>query len=345
MKKTMTTNSYVMLNNDISIIRKYEARLFDGRKKATCAFPNCNNECYPNDGSMRIITPSHKRGITICNYHVDFVGSYSHENNDFLGKVTDDGITVSCELETSENTTISRAVLSCDFECYPSDDGSLDGCEPIEWKTPVYNSKQGFIKLLGTFEGMLNNGYIEMDYTCGSHLHTGLSNNSIDFRYIFKDIDEYYQAFSGVYDYLKNMNENKMIEYFGRDFVSYARYIEKSESESTDFRNIYYIKHNDGIGLRISGEEDLEGTGSYNCDVHRLAFNFQHSYSMEFRLARFASAKQYRKIAIVCMNMVIALRDYYNKAITYNHLKPFNVLTLEGLNNYFVALFKENFPY
>ena len=338
--KTMTQNSYVMLNNDISIIRKYEARLFDGRKKATCAFPNCNNECYPNDGSMRIITPSHKRGITICSYHVDFVGSYSHENDDFLGKITDDGITVSCELETSENTTISRAVLSCDFECYPSDDGSLDGCEPIEWKTPVYNSKQGFTKLLGTFEGMLDKNYIEMDDSCGSHLHTGLSDNSIDFRFIFDTMDEYYQAFKGVYEYLENMDSYHMIQYFGRDFVPYACYVLPLDNDRYGLFN----KENGNI-REVYHNADLYGTGSYDCNVHRLAFNFQHSYSMEFRLAKFTSAKQYRKIAIVCMNMVIALRDYHNKAVTYSHLKPFNVTTLEGLNNYFVALFKENFPY
>lgn len=349
---TMTYNSYNILNlaiNDISTDRLYHVEPFTGRKPARCACPNCTNACTPNDGSIRIITPSHHTGITICRYHANNTSGYSSENSIVVGRPTQDGITLSCELETSHNTNVSLAVMACDFQAMPSDDGSLDGDRPIEYKTPIYYSKQGFTKLIGAFESMLKLDYIGMDDTCGSHLHTGLCDNSIDFTQVFPDIDTYFKAFGALYEYLDNMPNVKMREYFGRGFVSYARTLRKTS-------DCYIMPRHDGNGknthddIMLYGNQNLYGNGSYSCNVHRLAFNFQHSYSMEFRLPKFTSAKQYRKIAVVCMNMVIAIRDYHNGAILDNNyqLKPFGVngvLTIDGLSKYFVALFKENYPY
>lgn len=353
MKKTMTSNSYNILNlaiNAISTDRIYRVEPFTGRKNARCACPDCSRLCIPDDGSIRVITPSHQTGLTICAYHADHIDGYSNENTRIVGNPTQDGITLSCELETSKNSNVSLAVMCCDFECMPSDDGSLNGYNPIEYKTPIYYSKQGFTKLIGAFESMLNEDFIGMDDTCGSHLHTGLCDNSIDFTKIFPDIDTYFRAFGALYAYLDKMPNEKMKEYFGRGFVSYARTLRKKDNgeyimpcHNGEGKNL----HND---ITLYSDMDLYGNGSYSCNVHRLAFNFQHSYSMEFRLPKFTSAKQYRKIAIVCMNMVIAIRDYHNGAILENNrqLKPYGangVLTIEGLSDYFIALFKENYPY
>lgn len=349
---TMTYNSYNILNlaiNEISTDRLYHVEPFTGRKPARCACPNCGNMCKPDDGSIRVITPSHHTGITICRNHAHNTSGYSMENPIISGRPTQDGITLSCELETSHNTDVSRAVMGCDFGAMASDDGSLNGYNPIEWKSAIYHSKQGFTKLIGAFESMLKLDYIGMDDTCGSHLHTGLVGDPIDFRYIFPDINTYFRAFGALYAYLDDMPNYKMCDYFGRGFVSYARTLRKDGMK-------YVMPCHNGRGknvhsdITVYGSDNLYGNGSYSCNVHRLAFNFQHSYSMEFRLPKFTSAAQYRKIAVVCMNMVIALRDYHNGAIleTNRQLKPFGtngVLTIDGLSRYFVALFKENYPY
>lgn len=334
--RMMTNNSYVILSNPINIDRNYKAYRFEGRKTATCNIIGCNNVCTCDNGSIKVITPFAPLGLTLCRYHANNVSSYSSENTVFAGIPTHDGITMSCELETSDNTPISRASFGqtkYGMLCMPTSDGSLNGHEPIEWKTRVYHSLQGATKLFGCFEAMLTENHISMDNKCGSHLHTGLSDNSMDFRRLFPDIATYFEAFGGVYEYLDKMPNAKMKEYFGRGFVGYARTLRKTA-------NGYEMPKHDGNGKNMhdtrhfNGHENLYGTESYNCDQHLLAFNLQHSYSIEFRLARFTNATMYRKIAVVMHNVVIFLRDYHNGDIS-----------ISTLNKALTALFKENYPY
>ena len=336
--KLMTTNSYIILNNRINIDRNYEAYRFEGRKFATCNVVGCVHKCTANDGSVKVITPFAPLGLTLCSFHAHNIGSYSSENTEYAGKPTNDGITMSCELETSDNTPISRACLGrtkYGMLCMPTSDSSLTtfGCEGIEYKTRVYHSLQGATKLFGCFEALLTENHVEMNNKCGSHMHTGLSDNSIDFRHLFENIDTYWKAFGGVYEYLDKMPNAKMKEYFGRGFVNYARTLRKTE-------NGYEMPEHDGNGKKgydtreFTGRENLYGTGSWDCNQHLLTFNLQHSYSIEFRLPRFTNATMYRKIAVVMHNVVIFLRDYHNEDIT-----------IETLNKALTALFKENYPY
>lgn len=336
--KMMTANSYVILRDSINIDRGYNAYRVEGRKPAICAWEGCTHECTCNNGSVKVILPNARLGVTLCCDHASRTECYSSENYDFSGKITNDGITCSCELETSDNTAVSRATLgqtNVGFGCMPTSDSSLRNLlgDPVEWKTKVYHSTQGATKLFGAFEALLNEGYIEMNDNCGSHLHTGLSDGSIDFRHLFKNVDEYFEAFGKVYDYLDKMPNAKMKEYFGRGFVGYSRTLRKTD-------NGYVLPKHNGNGKNLhsneylSGNDNLYGTGSYNCTQHLLTFNLQHSYSIEFRLARFTNATMYRKIAVVMHNVVIYLRDYYN-----------NEISLKTLGLALEALFKEAFPY
>ena len=322
--RVMTNNSYVILSNPINIDRNYKAYRFEGRKKAKCNVIGCNAECTRDNGSVKVITPFAPLGLTLCEFHAHNIGSYSSENTVYAGKPTNDGITMSCELETSDNTAISRACLGqtkYGMLCIPTSDSSLTtfGCEGIEYKTRVYHSLQGATKLFGCFEALLAENHVEMNDKCGSHMHTGLSDGSIDFRYLFPDIATYFEAFGGVYAYLDKMPNAKMREYFGRGFVSYARTLRK-------VGNHYEMPEHNGNGKKgydtrkFTGCENLYGTESWNCDQHLLAFNLQHSYSIEFRLPRFTNATMYRKIAVVMHNVVIFLRDYHNGDITISTL-------------------------
>ena len=336
--KMMTVNSYVILSDPINVDRGYTAYRYEGRKPSICSWKGCNRICTCDNGSKKVILPNARLGITLCSDHASRTECYSSENFDFSGVITNDGITCSCELETSNNTAVSRAVLGqtkVGFGCMPTSDSSLGrwSDDAVEHKTKIYHSLQGATKLFGAFEALLTEGYVEMDNTCGSHMHTGLSDNSIDFRYLFKNVDEYFEAFGKVYAYLDKMPNAKMKEYFGRGFVGYARTLRKID-------NGYVLPKHDGNGKNLhsneylSGSDNLYGTGSYNCTQHLLTFNLQHSYSIEFRLARFTNATMYRKIAVVMHNVVIYLRDYHNGDISLSTLG----LALE-------ALFKEAFPY
>ena len=336
--KMLTANSYVILRNPINLDRNYKAYRFEGRKPCICNWEGCNNVCNKDNNSVKVITPFAPLGLTLCHYHASLTQCYSSENTVYNGKPTQDNITCSCELETSNNTPISRAVLGLTkygFHCLPTSDSSVGAWseDSVEHKTPIYHSLQGATKLFGAFESLLDEGYIEMDNTCGSHLHTGTSDNEIDFRYLFSNVEEYFNAFGALYEYLDKMPNEKMKSYFGRGFVGYARTLRRKNGR-------YVLPKHDGNGKNLhedrylSGSDNLYGTGSYDCTQHLLAFNLQHSYSIEFRLARFTSAEQYRRITVVMHNMVIFLRYYARHEIT-----------IETLSNALVALFKECYPY
>lgn len=336
--KMMTANSYIMLGNPINLERRYEAYRFTGRKPCVCGWKGCNNICTSDNDSYKVFTPFAPNGVIICHDHATSTECYSTENMDFSGKVTSDGITCSCELETSDNTPMSRAVLGLTkygFGCIPTSDSSLGRwCDnTAEYKTKIFHSLQGATKLFGAFESLLSEGYVKMDNTCGSHMHSGTSDGEIDFRHLFKNVDEYFIAFGKVYGYLDKMPNVKMKEYFGRGFVGYSRTLRKTDRG-------YVLPKHDGNGKNLHeneylfGGDNLYGTESYNCTQHLLTFNLQHSYSIEFRLARFASAEQYRKIAVVMHNVVIYLRYYHR-----------NEISLELLGDALEALFKECYPY
>ena len=216
--KMMTANSYVILCNPMNEDRNYTAYRFEGRKPAVCSWNGCNCLCTKDNGSVKVITPFAPLGLTLCKKHASMTQCYSTENVDFTGTITNDGITCSCELETSDNTSVSRAVLGMTkkgFGCLPTSDSSIGlwSDDAVEWKTRVYHSLQGVTKLFGAFESLLSEEYVKMDNTCGSHMHTGTSDGEIDFRHIFKNVDEYYIAFGKVYAYLDKMPNQKMKKY------------------------------------------------------------------------------------------------------------------------------------
>ena len=335
--KMMTSNSYRILCNPMNIDRNYTAYRFEGRKSAICKWRGCTCKCTKDDmGSVKVISPHAPLGDTLCYTHATFTECYTSENTLFFGTPTADGITISCELETSHNSAVSRDVLGVQFECMPTSDSSIEGLDddPIEWKTRVSHSLQSVTKLFGAFQALKDNDYIRMDDTCGSHMHTGTSDNRIDFCHLFANVAEYFEAFGALYEYLDKMPNAKMREYFGRGFKNYTRTIRKDGDR-------YLLPCHDGNGKRIKykdkwleADDNLYGNHSFSCNQHYLTFNLQHSYSIEFRLARFENAAQYRKIAVVMHNVVLYLEAYDN-----------NVIDRALLSKCLVALFTEMYPY
>lgn len=325
-----TTNANAIANNNAIATNRTIHTLTTRRYKAKCAI--CGRKVDIED-SARITTPSRPRGITLCALHanVNTTDGYSTENHNHVGTQTAKGITTSIELETEDNTITAKAAMYCDLGFYCTSDGSLD-YNGIEYKSPIYDSLQACTKTLGTIEYLNNNGYFTTRTSrTSAHIHTGFYNDIVDFRKVYRNVDEYYNIFGGLYAYLEKMPNEKMKEYFGRGFVSYARTIRKGEDGN------YILPSHDGNGKRnrysdrpLSANANLYGTGSYDCTQHLLAFNMQHSYSIEFRLPVFINARQYRNCILAMQDLVSVLRDY--------NFKPSNPEVL-------VNVFRKHFPY
>lgn len=347
------TNNITINNNAIHTTRK-EHVVITKRRKAHCFIPTCNCECYDGDGSTRVTTPAHPRGVTLCKRHGDnfynYLASYSSENKEYIGTLTEKGISQSFEIESCDNTAISSAIMYGDFNAYATSDGSL-GYKGIEWKTSIYRSLCGATKLFGAIEDMNNKGYFNtLVEECGAHIHTGIidsnDENVYNWSTIFSCVDEYWSVFRLLYDYLDKMPNNKMIEYFGRGYVNYARTLRRVSDELHTGAHRYILPLHDGHGKKLSydtkylkGNDDLYGTGSYNCNQHYLLFNLQHSYSLEFRLPKFVNAFQYRRCALAMQDVVLYIEKYYIKE--HNPIKC-SMAMLKAFKKYFPY---DNSPY
>lgn len=324
----MNVNFELIRNNAIATERT-EAVVTTRRRSASC--PICGRIVTPPAG-VRITTPSHPRGLTLCDIHANVNNNegYSVENTVHEGKRTTKGVTTSIELEAEDVDIVAKASMFADLHFICTSDGSLD-YNGVEFKSRVYDSLNPLTKGLGTIQWLNEAGHFTtLTDNTSAHIHTGVYDDVVDFRRIYGSVAEYFEEFSGLYEYLEKMPNAKMKEYFGRGFTNYARTLRRGE-----FDNFVLPKHN-GNGKRerygnkiLKASDNLYGTGSYDCVQHYLTFNLQHSYSIEFRLPKFINALQYRNCVLAMQDIVCTLRE--------NNFK--------GVNDKMVKVFKKYFPY
>lgn len=320
-------------NNTISTTRNIND--ISDKKRRKCRCIACNRFVNPDEG-IRVTTPHHPLGLTLCDTHASLytLDSYSSENHEYVGTPTNKGVTTSIELETVNNTVLSKASMLFDLGFTATNDSSL-GYNGIEYKSRVHNSLQAMTKTLGTIESLMNDfdAFDTRHESCGAHIHTGLYNNRLDFRHIIPDMDTYFAVFGDLYEYLDKMPNAKMKEYFGRGFVGYARTCRKDGDR-------YVLPKHNGNGKRdrynneyLNGNDNVYGTGSWDCTQHKLAFNLQHSYSLEFRLPKFINAVQYRACICAMQEVVVRLVTAYDNGDVTKCSKSL------------VKVFKRYFPY
>ena len=305
MQKTyVSMSNAVISNNDITTNRMFYD-LSSKRKTCNCGLPNCENVVTPDKG-VRIATPSHPRGITLCDTHAEMFNnlsfsSYSTENNEHVGTPTAKGLTFSCEIETVKNTPVSIASMVCDLHFYPSHDGSLWN-RGIEYKSRIFNSLNSATKTFGTIQALNENGFFDtLDDTCGGHIHTGFYNDPVDFSGLYNTMDEYYKVFKDLFEYLDKMPNAKMHEYFGRGFTNYARVLRP-------YNGGYVLPCHDGNGRHLRHDDMIVYCNDNPIEVHEIIFNLQHSYSIEFRLPKFINATQYRQCVLAMQDLTDILR-------------------------------------
>lgn len=299
---------YVSMSNNV--IRNNEVvstRVFHDlqSKRNTCGCAICGKTVKPYEGE-RVTTPSHPRGITLCDEHVNMFNNldfstYSDENTTYIGKETAKGMTCSFECETIENTTTSICSMVVDLHFLPSHDSSL-GYKGIEYKSPIFNSLNSTTKTLGTIEALVNEGYFDTkNDSCGGHIHTGFYNDPIDFTGLYNTMNEYWEVFKDLYVYLDNMPNETMKLYFGRGFSNYARTIRKTS-------NGFVMPCHNGNGKRLTYYDKRCSFDRIPSSIHEIIFNVQHDYSIEFRLPKFINAIQYRTCILSMQEIMDVLR-------------------------------------
>ena len=149
----------------------------------------------------------------------------------------------------------------------PTSDCTVD----VEYKSPIYNGMNAIVKHAATIGHLIDSGDIEINWRCGTHTHVGHRDliNAETMRYIRRF---YHSLFVGLSDEMRaHPAETEAL--FGRDFGEWAQPIDK-DSEPTEHRNF---------------------------------INTQHSYSLEFRIVKFANYEQYVKAVHFCKDVTEAV--------------------------------------
>lgn len=240
--------------------------------------PICMHNGCTNIGTVKV--PIAKRGERcgyMCSFHAFNLEGYSDENNFRKGNRKANGFTISQELETSNSNIKARGEL-LDFGFIPTSDATVD----VEYKSPIYEGLNAISKQCVSIEKLIANGDLQIDSSCGTHCHVGHAEfiNPTTMQQIRRF---YHSIFVPLSDCMVN-NPEATTAFWGRSFNSFgwARPINE-HSSATEHRNFV---------------------------------NMEHSYTIEFRLAKFQTAAQYMQIVKFC-------RDVVN-AVIENFVKHFN---------------------
>lgn len=239
----------------------------------------------------RVAVFGQNNGIYLCDYHYNG-GKYGyHEKQEYLKH---DGTR-----KTSDNITIgfeletkghSKDVYSwlCFNNYLPTSDCTVD----IEFISPVFTSFSPITKQLATIEYFNNNPLFDFSVVhsdCGLHTHYGYKNLPISDN-IRNHCTELFQPIA---DYIADLSPEKQRYFFGRALID-SEYVSKN------------IRLNSHYGL----------------------FNFQHKYTIEFRLLKFSNAENTVKI----MKIIRAMLElcFKNDGIIPNY--KISALMLEKLD-------------
>lgn len=207
---------------------------------------------------------------------------YTEENGIWVGTEKVNENTFSWENETAFSTQKGRAEL-LHFGFIPTHDATVN----VEYKSPIYKGLNAVSKQLVSIEKLIVDGDIRIDHRCGSHFHVGHAThiNATTMRYI--------RRFNGsLFVPLSNAimaDVEKSARFFGRRPNTWAEPVRFSDP-SGDY---------DGYRMK-----------------HEAMFNLQHDKTIEFRQAKFVSARQYMAVAKFA-------KDVTN-CIVENFVKHFN---------------------
>ena len=244
---------------------------------AKCMTKDCNNVGVYK---VEIAKRGNRHGY-LCEECMRRLRSYSHENAIEYGKRKKVPFTFSSEFETSGSTQKARGEL-LDFGFVPTYDATVN----IEYKSPIYEGLNALSKQCVSIEKLVANGDLEINRSCGTHLHVGHADyiNGTTMRYLRRFNGSLFVPLSQAI-----MSDlDKAERFFGRQPNHWAQPV-TMQDPSGDY---------DGWRMK-----------------HESMFNLQHDYTIEFRQAKFVNAEQY-------MNLAKFAKDCTN-AIIENFIKHF----------------------
>lgn len=259
----------------------------------------------------------------VCSICANSERNYSFANSLIKGKEKSENWTASHELELSGYTIIGKANLMHNGFA-PTSDASVE----LEMKSPIYNGFGGIVKYAKSIEKMLNSGDLEINHTCGDHLHVGrtdivnhLTGEVYDFNNFALDaLWEYrFEILSPLNDYLTH-NPDSCAYVFGRSLTYYAGNIQSAyRSERREHTNRYAF-----INFCTEGKNPLTGEKSP-----------RFAKTIEFRINYFQNATQISKAIMLekamfsCM--IVNFLDYWKAGDNNSVLKKQAVKTGEKL--------------
>ena len=226
-------------------------------RTCTCAYPNCNHVLQPNEGHG-FRTKYGQRYL--CYNHMLNHGLYDYTYEGFANVGTPKSTSlahhpVGEEFETMrDGESVKRynslKMILVDSHFIPSSDSTVY----VEYKSPIQEGLGTISKLLDTIE---REGFIHCfsHESCGAHMH-GYTSNIAPVR------SYYHSLFIPLCEYIRNMDSEKRVATFGRDFSMWASPINAS---------------------------------TYECQ-HENFINVQHENTIEFRLPKITSASQYLNV-------------------------------------------------
>lgn len=238
-------------------------------RKATCMFHGCQNEGM-------YAQPIAKRGGRpgfLCEFHAFRELGYTHESTEHYGKPKKHGFTVAPELETSSTDMKARAEL-VDFGFVPTFDSTVD----VEYKSPIFEGLNAISKQCVSIEKLISEGHMTINNSCGTHFHVGHVThiNPTTMRYLRRFNNSLFAPLSTAI----MADVEKSARFFGRRPNHWAEPITMHDPSG-----------------------NVEGWQM----KHSAMFNLQHDFTIEFRQAKFVTAKQYMEVAKFARDVVECL--------------------------------------
>lgn len=210
----------------------------------------------------------------MCEHHARRLQGYTEENGQRMGTRKANQFTFSKELETSRSTAQARAEL-LHFGFIATADCTVNA----EYKSPIYEGLNALSKQCETIEKLIHDGQLSIGPECGTHFHVGHAEhiNPVTMRYLRRFNNSLFVPLSNAI----MADTEKSARFFGRRPNSWAQPVTEQSTSG-----------------------NLPGSSM----EHSAMFNLQHDYTIEFRQAKFVTAKQYMavaKFARDCTNAII----------------------------------------
>lgn len=239
----------------------------------------------------------------ICESCRSFTANYTRGNNLVKGAIKSEEYTVMTELELSGFTDIGKANLMHNG-FMPSHDSSVF----CEMKSPIYNGFGGLVKYAKSIDKMLNSGDIEINYTCGAHVHIGrknivnhltgevydFNNKSLDALWAYR-----FEILTPLNDYLA-MRPYSCESVFGRSLTGFADNIHSAYGNDRRTHSNRYAF----INFCTEGKNPITGEKSP-----------EYAQTLEFRINYYQNATQFGKMLMLEKAMfsaiVVNFLDYW----------------------------------